>query len=287
MTRIAVLGAGTMGCGIAELFAMSEHNVTLVDVSEGALSAGMDRIRSSVQRAQDREGHPNDVDADAVHARIEPTTELASVRDCTVVIESVTEDLTVKSETLARVSEMVDRGTLIASNTSGLSVTEIGNTVDAPERFVGLHFFNPAPRMPLVEVVRALRSSDDEVERAVALIRSLGKETVVVDDRPGFLVNRLLMPYLNQCIQEYDDGLASMDDIDAAVRLGLGYPMGPFELLDLIGLDTHEKATRTAYEQTADPHLAPPPLLQRMVAAGWYGRKSERGFRSNEVSRHD
>jgi 3-hydroxybutyryl-CoA dehydrogenase len=166
----------------------------------------------------------------------------------------------------------------MATNTSALSVTELAATVPRPERFGGLHFFNPAPLMKLVEVVAAVQTSEETLDFLESFAKEIGKEPVRTKDRPGFLVNRLLMPYLNQVVQAYDDGLATAEDMDTALERGLGYPMGGLKLLDLIGLDIHLHATSAAYEQTHDPHLAPPPLLSRMVDAGYLGRKTGRGF---------
>jgi 3-hydroxybutyryl-CoA dehydrogenase len=192
----------------------------------------------------------------------------------------VVEELEPKRSLLERVGEVVGVGAIVATNTSSLSVTELAAAVARPERFAGLHFLNPAQLMPLVEVVRALQTADETVAALVEFSRRIGKEPVEVRDRPGFLVNSLLIPYLNQVIQSYDDGLAPADDLDLTVKLGLGYPMGPLELLDLIGLDVHLHASEAAYELTRRPELAPPPLLRKMVAAGYLGRKTGRGFRA-------
>ena len=193
-------------------------------------------------------------------------------------IEAVSEDLEVKRGLLADVAGVVGEAAVIATNTSALSVTAVAAGLPAPERVGGLHFFNPAPLMKLVEVVAAVRTSDATVEFLEGVAERLGKTAVVTKDRPGFLVNRLLMPYLNQVIQDYDDGLAAAEDLDAALELGLGYPLGGLKVLDLVGLDVHLHATQAAWEQSRDPHLVPPPLLERMVDAGVLGRKSGRGF---------
>jgi 3-hydroxybutyryl-CoA dehydrogenase len=222
---------------------------------------------------------------DEVVARVRGVTALDELASAELVIEAVTEDAEVKRSLLARVAKVVSPDTVIATNTSALSVTELATAVPRPERVAGLHFFNPAPLMKLVEVVRALQSDDQVIYRLVEFTRSIGKEPVVVRDRPGFLVNLLLMPYLNDAVQLYDDELASAEDMDTAVRLGLGHKLGPLELLDLIGLDVHLAATTSAYQATLDPRFAPPTLLRRLVAAGYHGAKNGRGLRAGTKGR--
>jgi 3-hydroxybutyryl-CoA dehydrogenase len=215
---------------------------------------------------------------DAIAARVRGTTVLAEVADVDLVIEAVAEDLDLKLAVLGELGQTVRDDAIITTNTSAISVTRLAAAVPGPERVAGLHFFNPAPLMRLVEVVEAVATGAATMTVLEEFVRRIGKEPAVTKDRPGFLVNRLLMPYLNQVIQDYDDGIADADDLDAALELGLGYPMGPLKLLDLIGLDNHLHATQAAYEQTRDAHYAPPPLLERMVDAGRLGRKSGRGF---------
>lgn len=284
MAEVGVLGFGTMGTGIAQLCAQAGHDVVVVEASEERLQAGFERLDALVRKGVDRGKLSVELAAE-LRRRIEGATDVGAAARCSVVVESVTEDADVKRAVLADLSAAVASHALVATNTSALSVTGLASAVVEPARFVGLHFFNPAPVMPLIEVVRALQSSHETVARAQEFAASLEKEVVTVGDRPGFMVNSLLMPYLNQAISELDAGLAAPEEIDKALRLGLGYPMGPFELLDLIGLDTHRHATTTAYEQTGDPLYAAPPLLDRMVAAGWLGRKSGIGFVTGEVAR--
>jgi 3-hydroxybutyryl-CoA dehydrogenase len=212
--------------------------------------------------------------------RITGTTKVADLAGVALVIEAVTERRDIKGALLAQVAEVVRADTVITTNTSALSVSDLATEVTHPDRFAGLHFFNPAPLMRTVEIVRSLTTSAQTVDSLVTFVESLGKDAIQVKDRPGFLVNWLLMPYLNDVIREYDAGLATAEDIDVAIKLGLGYKMGPLELLDLIGLDVHEHATRSAYESTLNPAFAPPPLLQAMVMAGMLGDKSGAGFRT-------
>ncbi len=283
--RVAVLGLGTMGFGIAQLAATSGHEVTVLEVSQRRIDVGLSALAAFLDGGVAR-GKLTETEKDAALTRIRPVTEVAELAGSDLVIEAVTECADLKRDLLAQVAGVVADDTLIVTNTSALSVTELAAVVPHPGRFAGLHFFNPAPVMKVVEVVRALRTDDAVIERLVAFVGVLGKEPVVVKDRPGFLINHLLMPYLNDVIAEYDRDLASAEDIDTAMKLGLGYRLGPLELLDLIGLDVHNHATHSAYEATRDPRFAPPPLLRQMVAAGRHGYKNGQGFRiGRETSR--
>lgn len=278
MTRsIAVLGFGTMGAGIAQVCAQADHQVTVLERLPAELDAGRERVDAFLREGV-RRGKLDDGERLAALERIAGTTDVDALRGSAVVIEAVTEDLAVKLDVLGRVAKVVGAEAVIATNTSALSVAQIAAALPHPERVGGLHFFNPAPLVPLVEVVEAVQTAPETVAALVALARELGKEPVVTKDRPGFLVNRLLLPYLNQALRAYDDGLATADDIDVALELGLGYPMGPLRLLDMIGLDTHRHASDAAYEQTRDPDYAPPPVLDRLVQAGRLGRKSGSGI---------
>ncbi len=275
--RVAVLAFGTMGAGIAQVCAQAGHEVTVLETSGERLEDGRRRMENFLAEGV-RRGKVSEEARDEALARVRGTTEVGELAGAGVVIEAVVEDLEVKRSLLPAVAEAVGEQALIATNTSALSVTELAATVPRPERFGGLHFFNPAPRMPLVEVIAAEQSSEETLDALEAFAEGIGKQPVRTKDRPGFLVNRLLMPYLNQVIQAYDDGLASAEDLDTALEMGLGYPMGGLKLLDLIGLDVHLHATSAAYEQTRSPYFSPPPLLGRMVSAGYLGRKSGRGF---------
>lgn len=278
-THAAVLGFGAMGAGIAQVCAQAGLEVAVLDTDAARLAGGARRLREFLDGGVAR-GKLGAEERDAVLARIRPTTDIAELAGAELVIEAVVEDAAVKKAVLPRVAEVVGPDAVIATNTSALAVTDLAAAVPHPHRFAGLHFFSPAPVMRLVEVVRALQTDDATVTALLEFAQAAGKVAVEVKDRPGFLVNRLLMPYLNDVVQAYDDGLASAHDLDVAVELGLGHPIGPLALLDLVGLDVHEHATGNAYAETLDPQFAPPPLLGRMVAAGYHGRKSGRGFRT-------
>jgi 3-hydroxybutyryl-CoA dehydrogenase len=280
---VGLVGFGTMGIGIAQVCAAASLDVVAVETAEDRLAAGLERLTSFLDGGIER-GKTSAEEKAAILARISSTTDLAQLANSDIVIEAVVEDHEVKAELFGRVAAVVAEDCIIATNTSALSVTELARTVSSPQRFGGLHFFNPVPLMELVEVIPALQTAPETVEALVELAGKIGKHPVPTKDRPGFLLNKLLMPYLNQVIQDYDDEIASASDIDAALRLGLGYPMGALEMLDMIGLDVHRHATEAAYEQNRDPAFAAPPLLSRMVAAGRLGKKSGRGFRVGEDS---
>jgi 3-hydroxybutyryl-CoA dehydrogenase len=275
---VAVLGLGLMGRGITQTIAQAGIPVTVLEVDRIRLDAGLQAIGDFLAEGV-RRGKLTERQRTETLGRIGLTTELRDLARADLIIEAVVEDHEVKKDILTRVADVVGPNTVIATNTSALSVTDLAATLPEPGRITGLHFFNPAPLMPVVEVVGALQSEPAVVDRLAEFVHAIGKTPVRVKDRPGFLVNRLLMPYLNDVITEFDAELASAEDIDTAIRLGLGYRMGPLELLDLIGLDTHRHATASAYAATLDPQYAPPPLLAQMVAAGHLGRKTGHGFR--------
>lgn len=276
---VGVLGCGTMGSGIAQVFAASGRDVIVLETSQSRIDAGLAAIAGFLDGGIARGKLTEDGKA-ATLARISATTDVGDVSGADLVVESVSEDAEVKSAVLGDVAAVVGQRVPILTNTSALSVTELAARVPNPSRVAGLHFFNPAPLMRTVEVVRALQTDAELAGKLVALVETLdGKVPVVVRDRPGFLVNALLMPYLNDVIQEYDDGLATAEDIDLALKLGLGYKSGPLEMLDMIGLDVHLHATESAYAATRDDRYAPPPLLRQMVAAGRLGAKTGEGFR--------
>lgn len=281
---VGVLGCGTMGSGIAQVFAASGRDVIVLETSQSRIDAGLAAIAGFLDGGIARGKVTEDGKA-ATLARISATTDVGGLSGADLVVESVSEDAEVKSAVLGDVAAVVGQRVPIVTNTSALSVTELAAGVPNPSRVAGLHFFNPAPLMRTVEVVRALQTDAELAAKLVTLVETLdGKVPVVVRDRPGFLVNALLMPYLNDVIQEYDDGLATAEDIDLALKLGLGYKSGPLEMLDLIGLDVHLHATESAYDATRDDRYAPPPLLRQMVAAGRLGAKTGRGFRVGDGS---
>jgi 3-hydroxybutyryl-CoA dehydrogenase len=275
---VAVLGLGLMGRGIAQVVAQAGIRVIAVEADQDRVDTGLAAVAAFLEEGV-RRGKVTAEQRAQTMERITGTSRPADVAGADLVIEAVVENRDAKREVLAAVAAAVGPKAVIASNTSALSVTDLAAAVPAPERVAGLHFFNPAPLMPVVEVVAALQTARPVVETLVGFVGEIGKTSVEVKDRPGFLVNRLLMPYLNDVVAEFDAGLASAEDIDLALKLGLGYRMGPLELLDLIGLDTHHHATTSAYEATLDPQFAPPPLLTQMVAAGFHGRKTGHGFR--------
>lgn len=276
---VAVLGFGTMGGGIAQTCAAAGLDVVVLEASRDLLERGRDRVGAFLQEGI-RRGKVTEEQREETLGRIRGTTDAAELAGADLVIEAVVEELETKLSVLRAVAHAVGEEAVIATNTSSLSVTELAAGVPRPARVGGLHFFNPAQLMPLVEVVKALQTSDETVAALTDFARKIRKEPVEVADRPGFLVNSLLIPYLNQVVQAYDDGIASSEDIDSAVELGLGYPMGPLRLLDLIGLDVHLHASEAAYRQTRRPEFAPPPLVRNMVAAGYLGNKAGRGFRT-------
>ena len=274
---VGVLGCGTMGSGIAQVAAQAGCSVVVLEVSEPALEAGLGRIDRFLADGV-RRGKLSEGDRSAVRGRIGGTTAWDDLAPCDVVVEAVIEDVEAKREAMQALSGVLRAEALVATNTSCLSVTEIAAAYAHPEQVVGLHFFNPAQIMKLVEVVRAVETSDAAFERAYAFAAALGKEPIRTKDSPGFIVNRLLIPYMNQAIQAYDDGLSSLEEIDTGIELGLGYPMGPFKLADLVGLDVALFASEAIYADTLREEFAPPPLLRRMVKAGRLGRKTGRGF---------
>lgn len=276
--KVAVLGFGKMGGGIAQIIAQSGRDVIVLDVSEAAIAAGRQRVSDFLTDGI-RRGKIDEAKRNEILGRIAATTNIDDLVGVDLVIEAAAEVREIKRDLFASVAVAVGEAAVITTNTSAISVSDLATSVPNPERFAGLHFFNPAQLMKLVEVVAALQTAPEIIQALVAFSEDIGKVAVVVKDRPGFLINSLLMPYLNDVVQELDDGLASAQDIDTAIKLGLGYRQGPLELLDLIGLDVHAHATHAAYEATLDPRFAPPPLLQAMVHAGTIGNKSGRGFR--------
>lgn len=283
---IGLLGFGTMGAGIAQVFAATGRFVRVLEVDDDRAAAGMSLVAAFLDGGVER-GKVTPDNRAGVLDRITATTQVADLADVDLVIESVVEDLSVKVELLTRVADIVGDSTPIVTNTSALSVTDVAAAVPVPERVAGLHFFNPAPVMRTIEVVRALQTDEALVDRLIALVESLpDKVAIPVDDRPGFLVNALLFPYLNDVINELDDELATAEDLDVALKLGLGYKSGPMEMLDMVGLDVHLHGTDAAYRATGDARYAPPPLLRKMVAAGRLGAKSGSGFRIHSPKGH-
>ena len=275
--RIGVVGLGTMGSGIAQLCVESGIDTIGYEVSLELCEQARTRIANRFRRKVEK-GELGQAAHDAALARLELTAEITGLAGCDLVIEAVFEDLGVKQELVQRLEEVVGPEAIIATNTSALSVTEIASAAERPERVVGMHFFNPVALMPLVEIVRAERTNDDVVDAAFALAEQVGKKPIRCGDTPGFVVNRILLPLLNDCIRVIDEAGITVEDLDTAMRYGAGWPMGPAALADLIGLDIHVHASQALYEQTAEPRMAPPPRLVRMTRAGKLGRKSGEGF---------
>jgi 3-hydroxybutyryl-CoA dehydrogenase len=274
---VGVVGCGLMGSGIVEVCARAGMAVRYLEPTVELVQAGLGRIEASLGRAVERGKLAEDERA-AVLARIAGTTEPEDLADVDLVIEAATEDRETKLEVFRRLDGVVRPGVVLASNTSSIPIVELAAVTRRPELVCGMHFFNPVPVMGLIELVRAITTSEETMAFARAFGARLGKTTVESGDRAGFIVNRLLLPFLNDAVRMLEEGFATREDIDAAVRLGLNHPMGPLELIDLIGLDTTLAIGEVLYEELKDPACAPPPLLRRMVAAGRLGRKSGRGF---------
>ena len=275
--KVAVIGAGTMGSGIAQTCALAGHDVMLLDLEDAALARARGAMASSLERLARKETITAE-EAREASARITTQSGLHDLHDAGVVIEAVYESIDVKRTVWTRLAEVTSDGALLATNTSSLSVTEIASFSGRPARFCGMHFFNPVPMMALVEVVRALRSSDETVEQARAFVEGIGKTPIVCEDKPGFIVNRLLVPYINDAVHALSEGVASVEEIDAAMRLGANMPIGPLQLADLVGLDVGLAAGKALFEEFGDPKFRPAPLMKQMVRAGKLGRKSGEGF---------
>ena len=277
MKTVGVVGCGLMGSGIAQVSAQAGFTTWVREVDKATLDKGLGRIRKFLEDGVAKGKLTAEV-RDETLGRIKGTTELQDLATCDLVIEAVVESLDAKRQVFATLDRVLPASSVLASNTSSLSITEIAATVSRPERVVGLHFFNPVPLMKLVEVIRALPTSDAAFEQAKGFVERLGKTAVVAKDTPGFVVNRLLVPYLLDAARIYESGVASKEDIDNGMKLGCGYPMGPLTLLDFVGLDTTLSIATIMFEEFKLPQYAAPPLLKRMVLAGYLGRKSGRGF---------
>jgi 3-hydroxybutyryl-CoA dehydrogenase len=275
--RVGVLGCGLMGSGIAQVAAQAGYETVVREVEQPFLDKGFAGIHKSLGRFVEK-GTMSAADRDACVGRMKGTTSLADLADCDIVIEAIIENAQVKRETYAQLDKIVKPSAIFASNTSSLTITELSMATARPKQFVGMHFFNPVPMMKLVEVVRTILTSDQSFDTAFAFAKSLGKEAVSCRDNSGFIVNRLLVPYILDAIRAYEEGVGSIEDIDKAMQLGCGYPMGPFTLLDFVGLDTTYYITHVMFEEYREKRFTAPPLLRKMVLAGRYGRKSGAGF---------
>ncbi len=274
--KVGVLGCGLMGSGIAQVSATAGFDVTVLEVEQRFLDKGFAGIDKSLAKFAEK-GTLKET-PQAIRARLKGTTKNEDLADCDIIVEAVIENIDEKKNVYAALDGIVKKDAILASNTSSISITELMTATKRPERFIGLHFFNPVPLMKLVEVVRTIATASDVYETACEFAKKLGKVPVRTSDKTGFIVNRLLVPYLLDAIRAYEEGVGSIEDIDNAMKLGCGYPMGPFTLLDFVGLDTTYYITQVMYDEFKERRFASPPLLKRMVMAGWYGRKTGKGF---------
>ena len=275
--KLGIVGSGIMGSGVAEVAARAGIAVVVRSRKQETADAMLAALEKSLARQVER-GRLEEAEAGAVRWRVEACADLEALEDCDLVLESIVEDLDAKKQLFVELDRLVEDGAILATNTSTLPVVELAVETKRPDRVCGVHFFNPAPAMDLVEIVRTLVSSDETIAATTAFAEACGKSPVVVEDRAGFIVNALLFPYLNNAVRMLENRTASRDDIDTAMRGGCNFPMGPLALLDLVGLDTSVSILDALYEEFRDPNYAPVPMLRRMLAAGHVGRKSGRGF---------
>jgi len=277
MEQIAVIGAGQMGNGIAHVFALAGFQVTMIDVSPAACERGKNTIRNNLER-QVRKGTLAEGATDEILSRISTDTQLEKASDADIVIEAATENIELKFKIFGDLDRVAKKEAVLASNTSSISITEIARHTARPENVVGMHFMNPVPVMQLVEIIRGLATSDETTHRVVEVAKRVGKTPVEVNDFPGFVANRILMPMINEAVYCVMEGVGKPEAIDEVMKLGMNHPMGPLALADLIGLDTCVAILEVLHNGLGDPKYRPCPLLRKYVAAGWLGRKSGRGF---------
>ena len=275
--KVGVLGCGLMGSGIAQVSAQSGYDVVIREVNRELLDKGLGNIEKFLQKGVDR-GKTGESDMKETLSKISGTVEIGDLADCDIVIEAIIENMELKGAVYKELSEACKPETIFASNTSSLSITEMASYTNRPDKMVGIHFFNPVPLMKLVEVARCVTTSDESFDSAFAFAASLGKTPVKCGDSTGFIVNRLLVPYLLDAIRQLENGLASVEDIDNAMKLGVGYPMGPFTLLDFVGIDTTLYIADIMFDEFKQHQYSAPPLMRRMIHAGYFGRKSGKGF---------
>ena len=279
--KVGVLGCGLMGSGIAQVAAQAGYQVVVLEAEQKALEKGLSGIESSLAKFVERgpeKGGITPQQKEETRARLKGTQKKEDLAQCDIVIEAIIENIEEKKKVYAALDSIVKPESIFATNTSSISVTELMTATKRVDRFIGMHFFNPVPIMKLVEVVRTIATSDQVIDTAVEFGKKLGKVPVRTSDKTGFIVNRLLVPYLLDAIRAYEEGVGSIPDIDNAMKLGCGYPMGPFTLLDFVGLDTTYYITHVMYDEFKEQRFASPPLLKRLVLAGWYGKKSGKGF---------
>lgn len=277
INKVAVIGAGTMGNGIAQVCAAAGLNVVMVDINDEAVARGLKTISGSLDRLVKKE-KITEAQKAALLINIKGTTNYADIAKSDLVIEAATENLPIKLRIFKQIEEHVGTDAIIATNTSSISITQMAATMAQPSRFIGLHFFNPVPMMALVELIRGLQTSDQTHDTMKAFATAVGKTPITVKNRPGFVVNRILCPMINEAINVLDEGIATAEEIDTGMKLGCSHPIGPLALADLIGLDTMLSVMEVFHDGFGDPRYAPAPMLKEMVAAGYLGRKSGRGF---------
>jgi 3-hydroxybutyryl-CoA dehydrogenase len=275
--KVGVVGCGLMGSGIAQVAAQAGCQVTVREVSSQLVEKGLQSIEKNLGRLVEK-GTLSAADRDQVRGRLQGTTNLEDLKDCDLVIEAIIEQLPAKREFYAALDKICKPSTIFASNTSSISITEMAVVTKRPDRFLGMHFFNPVPVMKLVEVIRTIATDPKVFDEMVAFGARLGKTVVRTSDRTGFIVNRLLVPYLLDAVRALEEGVGSIEDIDNSMKLGCGHPMGPLTLLDFVGLDTTHYIANVMFDEFKEKRFASPPLLKRMVLAGWNGRKAGRGF---------
>ena len=275
--KIGVLGCGLMGAGIAQVCAQSGLQTIVREIDQKFIDNGFGIIEKGVQKAMEK-GKISQQDKDAMWNRLEGTLELEDLKECDLIIEAVIENLELKNEMFTKLDKMCPEKAILASNTSSLTVMAMAASTNRPDRFCGLHFFNPVPVMQLVEVVKTIATSRETTDICFDFCKKIGKKPILAKDKSGFIVNRLLIPYLLDAIKVFEEGLASAEDIDTGMKLGLNYPMGPLTLLDFVGLDTTYNIANIMFEEFREQRFAPPPLLKKMILAGYYGRKSGKGF---------
>jgi 3-hydroxybutyryl-CoA dehydrogenase len=275
--KVGVAGCGLMGSGIVQVCAQAGYETVVLEVAEEFLNKGLGTMKKNLGRAVTK-GKLEQTEMDAILGRVQGTTDVGDLAGCDIIVEAIHENLDDKKALFTALDDLCPEHTVFASNTSSIPIVEIAAATERPDRFVGLHFFNPVPVMKLVEVIRTIQSSSQSVESTTAFAQSIGKTTIQAKDRAGFIVNLLLIPYLLDAVRALEMGLASKEDIDTGMVLGCGYPMGPLTLLDFVGLDTTYFITQIMFDEFKDPKYAAPPLLKQMVKAGLYGRKSGKGF---------
>jgi len=275
--KVGVVGCGVMGSGIAQLCAQSGYQVVVSEINDELLNKGLASIEKILARSVEK-GRISQQDKDVTLGRIKGTTNTKDFSDCDIIIEAAIENMDLKKRIFAELDEICSKHAILATNSSVLSIIDMAVSTKRPDKVLGMHFFNPAPIMKLLEIVRTIATSDETIEVCKEFGKSVGKTTVIAQDKPGFIVNRLWIPYMLHAISLLEDGIASRDDIDSAVTAGLNYPMGPLTLVDLTGLDVLLFVANAMYERLKDPRYIPPTLLEKMVTAGWLGRKTGKGF---------